>query len=386
MYQSVPTARNSSMNTSRPVKIRDSVDVFLSNGRYVMVYYMNSRRRRSFRVNDETVRLLESIDGEKNSAELAKEMFEAYGVPETRTTEVLETLVKAGIATEVAGEQGLLNEDQLGRYGRQINYFSEFLGGEIDGIAAQKALLDSRILIFGCGAIGGDIAMQLCMAGVGHIALLDYDVVEPSDAARHIYYRESRVGQTKIDALAAELRDVNPQVDVVTYCSSLNPRDRIDELIERCDLVVDTLDEPYIGYTAAKISRECFKTGIPHFIAGGFDAHLASTGEMVVPFKTPCVECYANHFKVALKDWKPRKHPVENRCEEIGGLASLSLFSSSFACIEIIKLLTGISNPEEGFRTRGEFLFDDMSLTYLDVKKDSSCPVCGKGNHGKPSA
>ena len=374
------------MDANKPVKIKDSVDVFLSNGKYLMAYYMNTRRRKSYRVSDETVRLLESIDGKRTSAELAETMAEEYGITTERTTEVLAMLQEAGIVTESAAAQELLDDEQLDRYGRQINYFSEFLGGELEGIAAQRVLLDSRVLIFGCGAIGGDIAVQLCMAGVGHIALFDYDTVEQSDAARHIYYRESSVGQAKVDVLAKELEGINPDVEITTNRLALRPQDSIEGLIGQADLVIDTLDEPYIGYTAAKISRECFKTNTPHFIAGGFDAHLASTGEMVVPYKTPCVERYADHFKVALKDWKPCKHPVEDRNEEIGGLASMSLFSSSFACIEIIKLLAGITGPEDEFKTRGEFLFGDMSLTYLTVERDPDCPVCGKGRRYEPSA
>ena len=118
---------------------------------------------------------------------------------------------------------------------------------------------------------------------------------------------------------------------------------------------------------------------IAHYIAGGFDAHLSSTGELIIPYITPCVECYAAHFKIALKDWKPKKHPVQIRYLEIGGLASLSLFSTSYACIEILKYIAGLVEIEQSYKIRGEFLFHDMSLTYLNIKKNPLCPICGKG-------
>ena len=41
----------------------------------------------------------------------------------------------------------------------------------------------------------------------------------------------------------------------------------------------------------------CVKYKIAHYIAGGFDAHLASTGELIIPYVTPCVECYAKRLK-----------------------------------------------------------------------------------------
>ena len=101
------------------------------------------------------------------------------------------------------------------------------------------------------------------------------------------------------------------------------------------------------------------------------------TGELIIPYVTPCVECYASHFKKVLKDWKPKKHPVVRRYDEIGGLSSMSLFSSSYACIEIVKYLAGLVPMTDSYKIRGEFLFHDMSLTYLNVKKNPDCPICG---------
>ena len=173
------------------------------------------------------------------------------------------------------------------------------------------------------------------------------------------------------------MRKINSSVNVEIVYESMKPETDVEDLIKTADFVVNTMDEPYIGYTASKISRVCVKHNIAHYIAGGFDAHLASTGELIIPYVTPCVECYAGHFKETLKGWKPRKHPVKMRYTEIGGLASMSLFSASYACIEILKCLAGLVSMEDNFKVRGEFLFHDMNLTYLNVKKNLDCPVCG---------
>ena len=58
-------------------------------------------------------------------------------------------------------------------------------------------------------------------------------------------------------------------------------------MVSNADFIINTLDEPYIGYTAAKISRICVKYKKPHYIAGGFDAHLASTGELIYSWNNP---------------------------------------------------------------------------------------------------
>ena len=62
----------------------------------------------------------------------------------------------------------------------------------------------------------------------------------------------------------------------------------------------------------------------------------------------------------------------------------MSLFSSSYACIEIIKYITGLVQMEDSYKIRGEFLFHDMSLTYLNVKKNPECPICGGGEKDEP--
>lgn len=359
-------------------KIKDSVDLFLSNESYLMAYYMNTRQRKSFRINEETVYLLENIDGIRKLADIKKYMYEEHKVKPEFVDRVLESILRNRIVTEVVkNDTTILKKADIERYARQINYLAEFLDSEEEGIKAQKKIMNSKIMIFGVGAVGGDIATELVMSGVENIILYDFDNVEISDTARHIYYKDEYVGRFKVDVLAKELRKINSEANIQVVCESMKPETNVEDIIKTVDFVVNTMDEPYIGYTSAKLSRICIKHNIAHFIAGGFDAHLASTGELIIPYVTPCVECYAGHFKETLKDWKPRKHPVRTRYTEIGGLASMSLFSASYACIEILKYIAGIVPMESNYKIRGEFLFHDMSLTYLNVKKNPKCLVCG---------
>ena len=361
-------------------KIKDSVDLFMSNDKYIMAYYMNTRQRKSFRVNEATIHLLENIDGEKNLLEIKSYLKNEFSIDEKQVEQVIVIMEKNRIITEVIKDDEILPKEYVERFSRQINYFSEFLKNEREGLLAQKNLMNTKILLFGCGAVGGDIALELAMAGCGHITIYDYDTVEISDASRHMYFKEEYHGLNKTVALEMELKKINSKMTVDVVNDSMKPRTDVENLIKKADFVINTMDEPYIGYTSSKISRICVKHQIPHFIAGGFDAHLASTGELIIPYVTPCVECYASHFKKKLKDWKPREHPVKERYNEIGGLSSMSLFSASYACIEIIKFIAGLTDFDDNYKVRGEFLFTDMSLTYLDVKKNQDCPICGEKN------
>ena len=92
-------------------KIKDSVDLFLSNGRYLMMYYMNSRQRKSFRVNDEMIHLLENIDGQNDFNKLVSIMLDEWEVPYENTPQILELLQQNRIITEVVEDQASLSAE-----------------------------------------------------------------------------------------------------------------------------------------------------------------------------------------------------------------------------------------------------------------------------------
>lgn len=361
-------------------KVKDSVDLFLSDDKYIMAYYMNSRQRKSFRVNKEMIHLLEILDGEKNMADIEDIMQVDCDTDIDSVENTIKVLEQNRIITEVYSNDDILSFEEQKRYTRQINYFTEFLGGEREGMIAQKKVKDSHIIVFGCGAIGGGIAIELAMAGVDRFTLYDFDLVGEADVSRHIFFSKEDIGILKVESLKKAILSINPECSIKCLNMSMKPSDDIEDIITLGDFIVNTMDEPYIGYTASKISRICVKHDLPHFIAGGFDAHLASTGELIVPYLTPCVECYSGYFKEKLKDWKPKKHPVKTRYVEIGGLASMSLFSISYAVIEILKYIAGLVDINEEYKVRGELLFQDLSLTYLNVEKNVECPICGEGS------
>jgi len=112
--------------------------------------------------------------------------------------------------------------------------------------------------------------------------------------------------------------------------------------------------------------------------AGGFDAHLASLGELLIPHVTPCADCYATFFHESLKDWKPIPHPVKEREGWFGGLGSLSTFSASTAVLDILGYFMNPEDRKAAPGGRGEFLFHDYSLDTFVVERDKECQFCGE--------
>ena len=118
-----------------------------------------------------------------------------------------------------------------------------------------------------------------------------------------------------------------------------------------------------------------WRRAFPLLVAGGFDAHLASLSEMIVPRQTPCSHCYAIHFEETLRGWKPISHPIVDRHRGFGGLPSLSAFAASAAVLKIVRLLSEKGGDVE--QGRGELLFDQYSIDSFKVGRNPECPICG---------
>ena len=98
-----------------------------------------------------------------------------------------------------------LTDEQVERYARHL-----ILKGV--GVKGQKRLLASSVLIIGAGGLGSPAALYLAAAGVGHIGLVDGDVVDMSNLQRQIIHTTARVGAPKVESAATAIRALNPDV------------------------------------------------------------------------------------------------------------------------------------------------------------------------------
>lgn len=79
----------------------------------------------------------------------------------------------------------------------------------------MERLKTARVAVAGLGGLGSNIAVSLARIGVGHLFLVDFDVVEPSNLNRQ-HYNTTHLGQPKTDALKAQINLINPSVAVDT--------------------------------------------------------------------------------------------------------------------------------------------------------------------------
>lgn len=103
-----------------------------------------------------------------------------------------------------------LSEDEKKRFGRNL-----LLAGF--GEEAQLKLRDSKVLVVGAGGLGSPVAYYLTAAGVGHIGIMDYDVVDLSNLQRQILHRTEDLGRPKVQsALGSSRLSTLPSTSVPT--------------------------------------------------------------------------------------------------------------------------------------------------------------------------
>ena len=246
-----------------------------------------------------------------------------------------------------------LSQDEILRYSRHL------IIPDV-GIQGQRKLKAARVLLIGAGGLGSPTALYLAAAGVGHIGLVDFDVVDVTNLQRQILHGTSDVGRPKIDSARDRIRDVNPFVELRTYETALTSANAL-EIIKDYDLVVDGTDNFPTRYL---VNDACVLLGKPNV----YGSIYRFEGQASV-FATADGPCYRCLFPA------PPPPGLVPSCAEGGVLGVLPGLVGTIQATEAIKLILGIGQPLVGRL----LLIDALGSSFRTVKlrKDPLCPACG---------
>lgn len=105
-------------------------------------------------------------------------------------------------------------------------------------IGTQK-LQNATVMVVGCGAVGSFAIEALARSGVGHLIVVDFDVVEETNINRQLFALDSTLGQYKVHVAQQRIYDINP--DIVVDALNLF-FDENTELVARPDFIIDAID------------------------------------------------------------------------------------------------------------------------------------------------
>lgn len=86
----------------------------------------------------------------------------------------------------------------------------------------QDVVRNATVLVVGAGALGNEVLKNLALMGIGNLLIADFDTIEDSNLSRSVLFRESNNGQRKVDAAAAGVKDLNPDVKVKPWHGDIN--------------------------------------------------------------------------------------------------------------------------------------------------------------------
>ncbi len=245
-----------------------------------------------------------------------------------------------------------MNKEQTERYSRHINL------ADI-GTDGQQKLLDSTALIVGLGGLGSPVAMYLAAAGVGHLILADFDVVELSNLQRQVAHQTASIGELKTHSAKATCLALNPGIKIDTVDEVLD-EDSLHDLISACDIVVDGSDN---FPTRFAVNEACVKHKVP-LVSG---AAIRFDGQVSVfcghDPDLPCYRClYSSDSESA------------DTCAQTGVLSPIVGIIGTIQAAEVIKVLAGFGRPLTGRL----LLLDGLSMEWNNIalRKNPKCTVC----------
>ena len=143
------------------------------------------------------------------------------------------------------------------------------------GSAGVDKLRSAHVALFGLGGVGGYAAEALARAGIGHIDLIDNDTVSLTNLNRQMLALHSTLGQYKVDAAAARIRDIDPTIEVRTFKTFYLPETANQFDFTQYDYVLDAIDT-VTGKLA--LMQQARDAGVPVISCMGTGNKLDPTG------------------------------------------------------------------------------------------------------------
>jgi molybdopterin/thiamine biosynthesis adenylyltransferase/rhodanese-related sulfurtransferase len=247
--------------------------------------------------------------------------------------------------------------DFLERYSRHLR-LSEV------GLDGQRKLAAARVALIGAGGLGSPAALYLAAAGIGHITLIDDDLVDRSNLQRQVLHRDADIGTPKVESGCRTLAALNPHVVVEPHRTRLLAGNA-ERLLGGHDVVIDGSDNFSTRYLA---NDACVRLGLPMVYGAvqGFDGQVS----VFWPAREGG-SCYRCLF--------PEPPPPEfaPNCAEAGVLGVLPGVIGVLQATEAIKLILGIGEPLSGTLLQFDAL--GMRFNRLRLLRDPACPRCGDG-------
>ena len=211
--------------------------------------------------------------------------------------------------------------------------------------AEQAILAQKRVLVVGCGGLGGYVIECLARIGVGYLRVVDGDVFDETNLNRQLLSSSMNLGRPKTLAAQQRVMAVNPLVEVEAFQTLLIAENAVP-LLDGCDVAVDALD----NIPSRLVLQQAAKTaGIPlvHGAVAGWIGQV----------------CVVQPGQELLNSLYPASTDNQGEEQETGTLSFTAALTASWQAAETVKLLLGKPGLD------GEILeLDLLNSSFVKIK------------------
>ncbi len=237
---------------------------------------------------------------------------------------------------------GELSADDLQRFSRHL------ILPQV-GVDGQAKLRSARIAVIGAGGLGSPVILYLAAAGIGHLTIIDDDVVDISNLQRQVLHDSAWVGRAKTESAKARIEALDPQISVQIHSTRIEASNAM-EILEGHDLVIDGTDNFPTRYL---VNDACEILGIP-WVYGSIHRFEGQ------------VSVFNHNGGPNYRDIFPRPPPpgMAPSCAEAGVLGVLPGVIGCIQANEAIKIILEIGEILSGIL----LLYDALEMRFRGLK------------------
>ena len=226
-------------------------------------------------------------------------------------------------------------------------------------IEGQQKLMQARVMVVGLGGLGNIAACYLAAAGVGHLTLVDDDVVELSNLARQVLYKQNDIDVPKAKAAQTQIAQMNDEIEIDVLLARLDEAS-LTKKVKQYDLILDCTDNFEIRQI---INKLCFQNNID-LVSG---AAIRWEGQ-VQSF------LFSQQDSICYQCLYPNLNDANLNCSQSGIISPVVGTIGVLQSLDAIKILSGCGKVHhaklrvfDGF----EGIWRDINLT-----QDPECVIC----------
>ena len=189
------------------------------------------------------------------------------------------------------------------------------------GLAGQKKIFSSNVLIVGLGGLGCPLLTYLAASGVGKIGIVDFDKVEISNLNRQTLFNPNDIGRFKVKQAKKIINKLNKKIKIIAFKKKLTSKN-IKKIFNDFNIICDGTDNYNTRYLINDYCLKSKKILISSAISR-FDGQLMKFN---FSKKGPCYRCFM-----------PDPPNFENNCQTEGIFSPVAGIMGSLQANEVLK-------------------------------------------------